>query len=111
MAELVVGRTYYYPGVFVYRLVNGLIGLIDAALALRLVLELFGASASSQFVATVYEITDRLLGPFVGAFPNFSLGSGFVIDVTAILGMIGYAILGWIIIRVFALIFNLASTR
>ena len=110
MTELVASRTYY-PGTFIFRIINGIIGLIEAALALRLVLELVGANASSQFVATVYGITDRFLGPFVGAFPNISLGGGYEIDVTAILGMIGYAILGWLIIQVLSFIFSAAYSR
>ncbi len=102
MSELVLERTY--PGTFVLRLINGLIGVVESALALRLILELLGASPSSRFVAAVYEITGRLLGPFAGAFPNFLLG-GFVIDVTTIFAMIGYAILGWLIIRLLSFIF------
>ncbi len=104
MAELVLERSNYYPGTFVLRLINWIVGIIEAALVLRMVLELFGASPASKFVAMVYGITDKLLGPFVGAFPNFSLGGGFVIDVTALLAMIGYAILGWLVIRLLSFI-------
>ncbi|MCR4281021.1 MAG: YggT family protein [Candidatus Kaiserbacteria bacterium] len=104
MAELLIDRGYY-PSTFVYRLINGLIGIIESAFALRLVLELFGASPSSQFVGLVYGITDGLIGPFAGAFPNFSLGGGFVINITVILAMIGYAILGWLIIKLLSFIF------
>ncbi|MEK7601324.1 MAG: YggT family protein [Patescibacteria group bacterium] len=104
MTELVMRREYN-AGAFVFRLINGIISLIEAALALRLILELFGASASSRFVAFVYGITDRLLGSFAGAFPNISLGGGYMIDVTAIFAMIGYAILGWLIIRALSFLF------
>lgn len=107
MTELIVERSYYYyPGTFVLRLINGLVGIIEAAFVLRLILELLGASPSSAFVAAVYEITGRLLGPFAGAFPNFSLGVGFVIDVSTIVAMIGYAIVGWLVIRLLSLIFT-----
>lgn len=99
-------RRGYSPGAFVFRLINGVIGIIEAALALRFMLKLFGASAASQFVAFVYGITDRLLGSFAGAFQNFSLGGGLVIDITAIFAMIGYAILGWLIIRLLSFIFS-----
>ncbi len=105
MAEYVIDRSIYYPGMFVFRLINGLIGIIECAFVLRLILELLGASPSSQFVAIVYGITDRLLGPFAGAFPNFSLGGSYVIDITAIFAMIGYAIVGWLIIRLISFVF------
>lgn len=109
MAELVVRERRYYPGNLAVRLVNVLVGLIELVFALRLLLELLGASAASQFVATVYSISDRLLGPFAGAFQNFSLGGGYVVDVNAIVAMIGYAILGWIVIRILS--FILSSTE
>ncbi len=104
MAEIAVNRPYY-PGIFVLRLINAIVGIIEAALALRLILELFGANSSSQFVAVVYQITDNLLGPFLGAFPNLSLGYSFVLDITTILAMIAYAIAGWIIIRLLSFLF------
>ena len=103
-----MGRSYT-PSTFVFRLVNGVIGIIEAALALRFILKLFGASAASQFVAFVYGITDRLLGSFVGAFQDFSLGGGLVVDITAIFAMIGYAILGWLIIRLLSFLFSSAN--
>src|SRR3989344_303712 len=108
MAEYVMARSYS-PSTFVFRLVNGVIGIIEAALALRFVLKLFGASAASQFVALVYGITDSLLGSFVGAFQDFSLGGGLVVDITAIFAMIGYAILGWLIIRLLSFLFSSAN--
>ncbi|MDO8481693.1 MAG: YggT family protein [bacterium] len=105
MAELVIEHSHYYPGTFVPRLINGIIGIIEAVLSLRLVLELLGASPSARFIAFVYQITDGLLGPFAGAFPSFSLGGNFVIDLSIIVAMIGYAILGWLIIRLLSFIF------
>lgn len=104
VAEIAL-RQNYYPGIFVARVINAVVGIIEIALALRVVLELFGASPSSQFVAWVYTVTTGLIGPFAGAFPGLSLGSASVIDVVAILAMIGYAILGWLIIQILSFIF------
>ena len=111
MTELILERRYhyYYPGVFVLRLLNSLIGIIEAGFALRLVLELFGADPASQFVALVYDITGRLLGPFVGAFPNLSLGGNSILDIATILGMIIYAVVGLAFIRLLAFIFSSAN--
>ena len=107
MAEIVVERNYYYypSRLHVYRIVNGIFGLIEAVIALRIVLELFGASASSQFVAAIYQISGSLMGPFVGAFPNFVFAGTFVLDISAIFAIIGYGILSWFIIKVLSFIF------
>jgi hypothetical protein len=98
-----------YPGTFVVRFINGLVGIIEFALALRFVLELFGANPSSQFIAWIYGVTNALIGPFVGAFPGLYIGGNFVIDIVAILAMIAYAILGWLIVRLLSFVF--ISTR
>ena len=105
MAEIAL-RQRYYPGIFVTRVVNLIVGLIEIALALRILLELLGASASSQFVAWIYSVTSSLMGPFVGAFPGIFLGLASVIDVNAILAMIAYAIVGWLIVRVLSFILS-----
>ena len=98
-------RNGYYPGSFVLQLVNVLVGIIEAAFAVRIVLELFGASPSAPFIAWIYGVTGSLLGPFAGAFPNLSLGGGYVVDVVAILAMIVYAVIGWIIIQLLSFVF------
>ena len=104
MAEYVIDRGYYYPGIVVTKIINAIIGIIEFMLALRLVLELLSASSSSTFVAWMYGVTSGLVTPFTGAFPALSL-AGFPIDFAVILAMIGYAIIGWLIIRLLAFIF------
>ena len=107
MADVIVQRRpYYYPGVFIMRIVNGVIGLIEAMLVLRLVLQLLGANPSSQFIAWVYGVTDNLVGPFAGAFPSLSVG-GYAAEFSTIFAMVGYAIIGWLIARLLSFIFSL----
>jgi uncharacterized protein YggT (Ycf19 family) len=91
-------RTYYYnPGVVVARIINTIIGIIEATLVLALVLKLFGANAQAPIIAWVYNLSDRLVGPFAGAFPALGVQGGTVIDFSIILAMVGYAIIGWIL--------------
>jgi len=106
MAEYIVESAVYRPGIFIVRLMDWIVGIIEAAFVLRVLLELLGANPLSGFVAAVYEITDRLLGPFAGAFANFPLGNGYVVDVTAVFGMIGYAVVGWLIIKLLSFVFG-----
>jgi hypothetical protein len=110
MTEIIATTTTYHPGIFVVRLVNTIIGLIEAAFALRIVLELFAANPASEFIAWVYNVTGTLIGPFSGAFPSIPLGGGSVIDVVAILAMIVYAVIGWLVLQLLLFIFS-AATR
>jgi hypothetical protein len=96
MAEYIVQQNYY-PALFVERVVNAIIGIIELVLALRVILELFGANPGSEFVAWLYTLTAALIGPFTGAFAPLGLGNETVVDVVAILAMIAYAVLGWLI--------------
>lgn len=104
MATVIVEREYY-PAVFVARVVNTIIGIIEAFLVVRLVLELFGANSTAPFISWVYNISGALMGPFANAFPALSLGGPAALDVTAILAMIVYAAIGWLIIEILSLIF------
>ncbi|MEI6864120.1 MAG: YggT family protein [Candidatus Adlerbacteria bacterium] len=97
---------YYYRGNFVARIINGVVGIIEVFLFVRLVLELFGANPSAQFVAWVYSVSGAFIGPFVGSFSGIALGSNSVLDVVAIFAMIGYAILGWLVIELVGFIFG-----
>lgn len=104
MAESTSNETYY-PGVFVARFVNAVVGIIELALALRVLLELLGGNTSSQFVAWVYGITNPLASPFAGAFPSIYLSNVSAIDAVAILAMVVYAIIGWLVIELLSFIF------
>ena len=107
MAEIVYQRPVYryYPSTYVAWVINWVIGIIEFMLALRFVLELLQANPSSQFVAWVYNVTASLVGPFANAFPSFYFG-GLAIDISTIFAMIGYAIIGWLLIRVFSFLFT-----
>ena len=96
---------YYYPADFSVRVVNALIGLIESAFVVRIILRLLGANPNAQFVAWVYDLTDRLLGPFAGALPTIAIGGTFVIELSVILAMVGYSILGRIVIRLLHFVF------
>lgn len=96
---------WYYPSGVPALIVNWIVSIIEFLLAVRLLLVLFSASAASDFVAWFYHVTGRLVGPFFGAFPDILLG-GFVIELSTIFAMIGYVIIGWLIVQVLALISN-----
>jgi hypothetical protein len=98
MAELVYEERgiYYNPAVVLIRFINAVIGIIEFFLLLRLGFELLSANPASPIVGWLYDFTGRLISPFVGAFPDLSL-AGFNLDISVILAMIAYAILGWLL--------------
>ncbi len=99
-------RDTYFPAGFAVRVVNTIIGLIEGALVLRIVLKLLAANPSAQFVAWVYEVTDRLLGPFAGALPVFVVSGSSVFELSVVLAIIGYSILGWLIVLLLNSLFS-----
>lgn len=90
-----------YSRRIVLRILDIVLGIIELLLAARFFLRLLGAS-SSGFMAWLYGVTDQLLGPFAGTFPNVSLSGSYVIEFSTLFAMLIYAFVGWIIIRLVA---------
>jgi hypothetical protein len=101
-------RPTYYSGYAVARLVDVFIGIIEIGLALRFVLMLLGANATTPFVAWIYDSTQALVNPFEGIFgtPQGVLAS---FDFTTIVAIVAYAVLGWILLYVVSSINDMAS--
>ena len=102
----IISTQGYYGGVLVVRVINAVVIVMEIVLTTRIVLEFFGASVSSQFVAWIYSLSNTMIAPFVGSFAGFSIEGTGVIDFVAILAMIGYAILGWLVLRLLRLVFS-----
>ena len=66
--------------------------VVDVFVGLRFLLELFGASSRSEFVALVYMISAPLVGPFRGIFPNAGTGV-FVLEPAALVALAIYPLL------------------
>lgn len=87
-----------------------LVIIIEIFIGLRVVLRLMAANPNNGFAAFVYSLTDVFLFPFLGI--TIMPGSGgVVLDVPAIIGMLVYALFGWVLVRLFALIFTPATRR
>ncbi len=99
MAELVYERApyYYNPTIILARFVNAVIGIIEFFLLLRLLFEFLGANPSATFVAWLYSFTGVFVNPFHNAFPSLSI-VGFPLDLSVLLAMVAYAILGMILV-------------
>jgi len=69
-------------------------GVITTLIGIRFVLRLLGASTQSSFVSLIYSLTDALVAPFRAIFPAAS-GSSSTVDVSALVAIVIYALIGW----------------
>ena len=90
----------------VARVVNAVIGIIEVILLLRVGLELLGANPATPFVAWIYNVSAVFIAPFIGVFPGIQITQNSVLDIVAIIAMVGYAILGWLLIELVYFIFS-----
>lgn len=78
-------------------LIDIIFGLIEAVIGLKIVFELFGANPSTPFVFWLYDISRTLLYPFQNIFPSPVLKGGFVLDMSAIVALLAYALVAYFI--------------
>lgn len=91
-------------------LIYGLFSLVEAFLALRFVLKLFGANAANGFVEWVYEMSAVLLQPFRGIFPTTVFKSNLVLEFSTLFAIVIYAIIALLIFALLDLVLG-ATTR
>jgi uncharacterized protein YggT (Ycf19 family) len=94
------------------RLLGGLINfvliVVEAFLALRIILRFFAANPTNSFVHWVYTSSNTLIEPFRGIFPVEVIGKNHVVDFTALFAMLVYGLLG---LAFLALLYWLNPTR
>jgi hypothetical protein len=87
-----------------------LFGILEALIGLRVILKLIAANPGVGFAQSVYSFTDIFLAPFAGLVASPVLGSG-ILEIYSLIALIVYALLAWVIVRVFRLTFTPARTR
>ena len=85
-------------------------GVIIGLIALRVVLMLIAANPASGFASLVYGVTDIFLWPFMGLTVTPSV-SGMTLDIPAIIGMLVYLLVGWLVVRLIWLLLYRPATR
>ncbi len=88
------------------RIVKFLLAIVEALLAIRLVLRLIGAGTASGFTNFIYSVTHPLVAPFFNIVRNYATGTG-VLEWATIIGMVVYYLVAWALIKMFWL----GSTR
>ena len=73
-------------------------GVIEALVLIRFLLKLLAANPDAGFSNLIYGITAPLVAPFQGVFPT-PTSNGSVLEVAALLAIIVYALISWVIVR------------
>jgi len=79
-------------------------GILVAGIGLRFALKQMAANPASPFADLVYRFTDLFLWPFTALTATPS-AQGTVLEISALIAMFVYALLGWIIVRLVWLLF------
>jgi hypothetical protein len=84
-------------------------GGIEALIGIRVILMLIGANPANTFTAFVYQLSELFLWPFrnIVANPAFQ---NYVLEITSIIAMIVYPLIGWAIVRLIWVLFYRAPT-
>jgi YggT family protein len=80
------------------------LGLLEAALALRVVFKLIGVNASNAFAAFLYAVTDLFVAPFASLTGAPSAG-GMVLEISSVIAMIVYLMIAWALERIVYVLF------
>lgn len=94
-------------------LVYFLLGVLEVVLGLRFIFRLLGASEGSPFIRFLYDLSHPFVIVFNGIFNDQTIGSTGVFEVSTILAMLIYALIGWGIVSLARVIFfaNVPSRR
>jgi len=79
-------------------------GVIDGLLVIRLVLKLLGANTTAAFTQWVYNVSDFFLAPFHNLLPAIGNNKS-VLEMSVIVAILVYALIGWGLARLMAIIF------
>ena len=81
-----------------------LLGILEAMIALRIVLKLIGANPESPIVALIYGFTYLFLFPIAGLDGSPATGN-MVLELSSLFAMLIYALIAWAVERTVWLIF------
>ena len=84
--------------------------VIDGLIGLRVLLKLIAADPVSPFVGFIYTASGLFLWPFAGATASPAAG-GMVLETPALIALLVYALLGWVVVRGLWVVFDRVSAR
>lgn len=81
-----------------------LVGLLEGLLALRFIFKLIGVNAANAFASLLYAVTDLFVAPFA-SLTGAPAAAGMVLEVSTLIAMIVYALIGWALARIAYVLF------
>jgi uncharacterized protein YggT (Ycf19 family) len=81
-----------------------LLGILEAAIALRVVFKLIAVNAANPFAALLYNVTDLFVAPFASLIGAPAVG-GMVLEISSIIAMIVYFLIAWALERIVYVLF------
>jgi hypothetical protein len=94
----------FSPARRAYDLIYLVFAAICAMFILRILLKVLAANTAVAFTAFVYGVTDVLMGPFRGLLPVIANGRN-VFELSALFALLVYALLGYLLSRLIAIMF------
>lgn len=94
----------FNPGWRAVQLVYLVFGVIDGLLIIRLILKLLGANPTAGFSNWLYNVTNFFLVPFKNILPTIGNDQS-QLEMSVVLAILVYALLGWAIGRFVAIVF------
>lgn len=83
-------------------IISFIVGIIQLILILRFIFQLFNANEGAAFAQLIYGLSQPLLLPFAAIFPNIELANGFVVELSTIIAIIVYGVVGMLLKRLFS---------
>ncbi len=87
-------------------LLSLIIGVIAILIAIRIVLKLLAANTASGFTNFIYGVTGPLVAPFQNIFGATATGEGANFEISSVLAIAIYLLIGWLITRLLVLIID-----
>ncbi len=96
--------TRWSPARRAHDLIYLVFAVIDIIILFRILLKVLAANPATPFTAFVYGLSDFFLAPFHGLLPAMVSGRS-VFELSAVFGLLAYALLGYVLAWLFAIIF------
>lgn len=87
-----------------------LFGALEVLIGFRVLLKLIAANPNSWFTSFVYQFSEIFVWPFQNIVSNPSFQNS-VMEITSLIAMLVYALVGWGVVRLFWLVFYRRSTK
>ena len=91
-------------------LIYFLFGLIEIAIALRILLKLLAANPNAGFSQFIYGVTGPFVAPFAGIVGEPAASNGSVFELSSVLALIIYLLLSWIVAKLVQLLLDRPAT-